>query len=264
MFWLALLAATPAQARMSADIDAGRPLVAHVTVALADSKHQNIGPVKGDLGDGMRPDVNLYWGALYGVAKFLPRQGWRVVKRTTIPDRRVLSRVVFERRIRRDGRSIRAIVVADAWAGPNIEDAIDRYFGHVQGRDVELVSLGEERVNAGAGAHVAVFVGHNGLMDFDAPDVGRREGHAVAAIALACITSHDFLPLLERAGAEPILLTRTLMAPEAYTLDAALKTWFSGGDAQAVYVAGSDTYCAYQKCSRRTGRKVFWAPGASP
>ncbi len=249
---------------MSEAVEAGRPLVAHVTVALADSEHQNIGPVSGDLGDGMRPGVNLYWGALYGVEKFLPKKGWRIVKRTTIPDRRVLRRVVFERRVRRAGRSVRVVVVADAWAGPNIRDATIRYFEHAAGRDLEFVTIGDEHIAAGGAAHVVAYVGHNGLMDFDIPTVAPREGGVSAAIALACISKDDFAPVLDRVGAEPILLTRSLMAPEAYTLDAALLAWFSGGDARAVYVAGSDAYCAYQKCSTRTARKMFWAASGSP
>lgn len=261
MLWLALIAASPsaAQTHMTEAVEAGRSLVAHVTVALADSEHQGIGPVSGNLGDGMRPEVNLYWGALYGVEKFLPKKGWRIVERATMADPRILSRVIFERRVKRDRRTVRVVLIADAWAGPHIRDATIRYFEHAAGRDSEIVTVGDERVAAGGSAHVVAYIGHNGLMDFDIPEVAARGAGTTAAIALACISKDDFLPILERVNAEPILLTKSLMAPEAYTLDAALVTWFAGGTSQDVYVAGSDAYCVYQKCSTRTARKMFWA-----
>ena len=56
--------------RVLEDFNAGKPLVAHVIVALADNEHQGIVPIPSTLGDGDRPQSNLYWGAMYGVKGF--------------------------------------------------------------------------------------------------------------------------------------------------------------------------------------------------
>ena len=56
---------------LDADFSAGKPLVAHVIVALSDNELQGIVPRTATLGDGDRPQSNLYWGAMYGV-KGLP------------------------------------------------------------------------------------------------------------------------------------------------------------------------------------------------
>src|SRR5204862_4069337 len=62
-----------AQARMTADALAGKPIVVHVVVALCDNAHQGIVPVPKRLGDGRDPASNLYWGARYGVRSYLSR-----------------------------------------------------------------------------------------------------------------------------------------------------------------------------------------------
>ena len=60
-------------ARLDTDAEAGKPLVAHVVVALCDNESQGIVPVPARLGDGDSPQSNLYWGAMYGVRGwFLP------------------------------------------------------------------------------------------------------------------------------------------------------------------------------------------------
>src|SRR5262245_32183189 len=63
--------------RMAVDAAAGRPLVAHVFLALCDNDNQGIVPVSRSLGNGQRPSSNLYWGARYGVRTYLTRDaGW--------------------------------------------------------------------------------------------------------------------------------------------------------------------------------------------
>ena len=49
---------------------AGKPLVAHVVVALCDNEYQGIVPVPATLGDGEDPAVESYWGAMYGVRSY--------------------------------------------------------------------------------------------------------------------------------------------------------------------------------------------------
>ena len=62
------------QARIAADIAAGRPVVVHLVVALCDNKNQGIVPVPRSLGNGQDPRSNLYWGARFGVRGYFGRE----------------------------------------------------------------------------------------------------------------------------------------------------------------------------------------------
>jgi hypothetical protein len=59
---------------------------------------------------------------------------------------------------------------------------------------------------------------------------------------------------LRAAGSKPLLLTTGLMAPEAYTLTAAIGAWVSGAD---VREAAAQAYHKYQKCGIRAARRLF-------
>ena len=80
------------QARITRDVAAGRPMVVHVIVALCDNENQGIIQVPEHLGNGQDPNLNLYWGAIYGVRTFFARQGgW-----TRIPVARPSARNNFK------------------------------------------------------------------------------------------------------------------------------------------------------------------------
>lgn len=102
------------------------------------------------------------------------------------------------------------------------------------------------------------------LMDFGAPDLpaGRQEP-ARAAIVLACASRPYFLSLLQRANAHPLLLTTGLMAPEAYSLEAALRTWFDTRDTDETRRAAAAAYDTHQRCGPRAARRLF-AVGGRP
>ena len=71
--------ASTTQERLDLDISANRPIIVHVTVALADNKNQWIVPVPAKIGNGQDSRNNLYWGALYGVKTYLTRKaGWQL------------------------------------------------------------------------------------------------------------------------------------------------------------------------------------------
>ncbi|MCA9555672.1 MAG: hypothetical protein KC933_36920, partial [Myxococcales bacterium] len=67
-----------------------------------------------------------------------------------------------------------------------------------------------------------------------------------------------FQARLEALGAQPLLLTTNLMAPEAYTLDAALSAWFGGGAPAQVHEAAAAAYARYQRrLSLPRARRLF-------
>ena len=245
--------------RLDADFSAGRPLVAHVVVALCDNIHQGIVPVSAALGDGANPRTNLYWGALYGVRTYFRRSSrWEVVPIPPSRDARVLDRVLFRSEVVREGRRGEVFLLAEAWNGRYIAAAIRHFLEINRGEHGERLRVGERQIDVGGLAHVAAFVGHNGLMDFAAPSLPRSAVKASphASVVLACQSDAYFTPLL-REDSMPLLTTTGLMAPEAYTLEAALTSWFSGQGAEAVRRSAAGAYARYQHTSAQGALRLF-------
>jgi hypothetical protein len=254
--------ASTAADRIVADSRAQRPLVAHVWVSLADNDHQGIVKVPKHLGNGQRAEGNLYWGARYGVWRYLQgMKGWTERGYTGLAPSGVLDRCVFETTI--EGATL--YVVAEAWDGARIREALAAFLEAAAGRSGQWITIGGKAVAIGVAAHVVAFVGHNGHMDFHAPTL--REGSrdsGRAAIVLACRSQPHFEGLLGAAGATPILLTTGLMAPEAYTLEAALRAWFMKWDPEQVRVAAAEAYDRYQKTGRGAALRLFGSGARTP
>jgi hypothetical protein len=246
-------------ARLDADVAGGKPLVAHVVVALCDNEFQGIVPVPPSLGDGDAPRSNLYWGAMYGVRSYFSKQpGWRSVALTPSTDSRVLDRVLYKRDLTRNGKTTQVLLVAEAWRGRNIAEAIRHFLELNRGEHAERMRAGGLEFDAGGAAHVIVFVGHNGLMDFDAPSLPPAQAipRPHASVVLACMSDSYFAELL-RSNSLPLITTSGLMAPEAYTLAALLEAWFSGADGSQVRLAAASAYAKYQRSSERAAWRLF-------
>jgi hypothetical protein len=253
---LASTVAGPHQTRIDADVAAGRPVVVHVVVALCDAKRQGVVPPANEtLCQGDNPRQNLYWGALYGVKTHLSRKGWEVVSSADPPGDEVVQRVVFKRQVPRGQGRASVYVVADAYHGAHIRKATEVFLDYAAGRHTVDVA---PSLAAGGAAHVITYVGHNGLMDFELPatKVGKPEPARVA-VALACASDPYFGDRLRTAGAGRLLLTSSLMAPEAYTLEAALLAWVAGQKPAEVHEAAARAYHKYQKCGLKAARRLF-------
>ena len=253
-----------AQARMDSAVAAGQPLTVHVIVALCDNEHQGIIPVPDHLGNGASPSTNLYWGARYGVRHYLTHDaGWQVIRIDRQPFPGCLERLILHRRLVRDSAEISVYLVAEAWHGAEMKAAVGRFLKITAGcrRDsVSVVGGGDTSwVPVGSAAHIAAYVGHNGLMDFPAPDSLRSTcgGVGLSAIVLACASRSYFAGLLQRHGAHPLLLTTGLMAPEAYTLDAAVTGWLEGATSEEVRRRAARAYDRYQHCGQAAALRLF-------
>jgi hypothetical protein len=213
----------------------------HVYVALADNQHQGIVPVPARLGDGEDARNNLYWGALYGVKGFLLRsKAWTLVSTTNGPSRHVLERCIFY------NKALNVRLVAEAYRGRAIKACVRDFLVAVGGGD--------------GAAHLVVYAGHNGLMEFTLPWTPLPK-HAAScdAMVLACFSKAYFAPRLKRLKARALLLTTGRMAPEAYTLDAAVRAWATGGPARTLHEQAARAYHRYQQCGLRAARNLFHA-----
>ncbi|MDP6543982.1 MAG: hypothetical protein QGH60_08315 [Phycisphaerae bacterium] len=228
----------------------------HVFVALCDNKSQGIVPVSKVLGNGDDPRNNLYWGAMYGTKTFLKRSGsWDVVIAVEDVTDSVLERVVLKH------RSTGAYLVADAYRGNRIKDAVEAFLDAAAGNKPVVLEVDGVAIGTHGRANLVAYVGHNGLMDFDVPRPRRRRDSTSgpAAIVLACKSKPYFQATLTKLGCRPMLLTTGLMAPEAYTLAAALEAWLLGKDASGLRDSAAKAYHKYQKCGMRGARRLFHA-----
>ena len=236
------------------------PRVVHVVVALCDNLNQGIVPVPPAIGNGQNPATNLYWGAAYGIKTFFSRQPeWVLVGRQPTPSPQVLERLVFELK----GRNL--YLVADAWDGKEIKASIATFLEYAAGDREETIPLDPaagrpSELRAGGRAGLVVYVGHNGLMDFSLDSFPQSAGTGGRdAAVFACLSREYFLEALQQAGARPLILTRSLMCPEAYSTHALIMGWAGGEAPAALRERIAAAYSRYQKCSLKAARSVFAA-----
>ncbi len=229
--------------------------VAYVVVALCDNVNQGIVPVPAALGNGEDPARNLYWGARFGVrTHFNASREWRAVSAVSNPAPKVLERVVYKH------RTLDAYLVADAYRGAEIAQATADFLNVASGNLNPTFEDGGRTygLGRGAAAHLVAYVGHDGLMDFRLPAMPkRRDDLRRDAVILACVSKRYFAPALRETGANPLLWTTNLMAPEAYVLKAALDGWLAGEDGEQVRQRAAKAYDAYQNCGLRAAQNLF-------
>jgi hypothetical protein len=234
-----------------------RARVVRVFVALADNAHQGIVPVPAALGNGDDPGRNLYWGAAYGVRTYFRKSAeWKEITVLQNPSTSVLERGVCY------NESHNVYLVADAYRGREIKEAIVDFFQAAAGlnkeKAIRVKGANGTEVEISLQPDLAVYVGHDGLMDFALEK--KFEGEAAGgreAIVLACASKAYFGPTLRPTRARPILWTTGLMAPEAYTLKDALDGWMAGETAEQIRERAAKAYAKYQKISMNAALRLF-------
>jgi len=210
-----------------------------VFVALADPKHTGLGFIPDSIGNGDKPETNLYWGNDEGLKGVFDRSGkWKLVDKSETPqDEAVMSRRTY----RRVGGNL--VLVARAYRGSEMKRCIQDFEGAVEHSGYDLV----------------VFIGHDGLMDFELPMPKQAADHAKTpdCIALCCISERYFKPRLVAAGGRPVVLTTQLMYPGSFILEALIDTWAAGGSLTAMRESAAAAYARNQKISKKVAMGVF-------
>lgn len=236
---------------------AQEPRMVRVYVALADNEHQGIVQVPRALGNGEDAARNLYWGAAFGVRTFLKKNGeWKEIEVVEKPSASVLQRSIFVH------RSSETYLVADAYRGKEIKTAIEDFFLAAAGEGGEIAEVKTKEdgkaVRLPAKASLLVYVGHDGLMDFAMDKTFPGKGaEKRAAMVLACASKVYFAEGLRPTGARPLLWTTGLMAPEAYTLEAAVEGWIAGETGEQIRERAAAAYAKYQRISLTATRRLF-------
>jgi hypothetical protein len=231
------------------------PKVVDVFVALADNAHQGIVPDPAALGKGHYADRNLYCGAAYGVKTFFQKSAdWEQLGLTQHP-----SNYIIESRIFRHKAS-GTYLIADAYRGSEIKRAVSDFFSAAAGLEATLQFDGpkEGPIHLNKKADLAVYVGHDGLMDFSLEKTfsGDKDSKR-QVIILACASKQYFGAALRPTRAEPLLWTTNLMAPEAYTLKAALDGWIADESGGQIRQRAASAYAHYQKISQNSAARLF-------
>lgn len=227
--------------------------VVHVLVALCDNQYQGIVKVPAGIGIGQKPNTNLYWGAGYGVKTHFDRSAeWIRVPCAAAAEAYILDRAVWKH------KDSAVYVVADAYDGRHIRQATVDLLRFASGAGAFTLDAGGTPIRVGGASQLVAYVGHDGLMDFQLEEVFQGTGSDQReTIILACISKRYFQASLRATGAYPLLWTTGLMAPEAYTLKAALNGWVAGETNEQVRERAAKAYDHYQKCGINGARRLF-------
>lgn len=247
----------------------GGPLVTFVVVPLCSNDQINCGSgVAGRPGDLSK---NIYWGAIFGQRRFFDRakSGWTRVD-VTRPDPGstdpLLERVVFKRQIplsawspsNTDPANAEQIVVFQAVHGAAIDRAVSLFWtlategGRVRFRDGQIDR--DEPI------HIAGYAGHNRLMDAGTklpPPPPLDRSRPIPSFVVACSSEAYFGDALRSAGSDTLLMTRNLMAPEGYVLDALTKALGENLPREAVRSRTIEAYAKWQSISRTEASSIF-------
>ena len=234
--------------------------VMHVFVALCDNVNQGIVPVARSLGNGDDPARNLYWGAAFGIDTFFRKnRDWVPVTAETVSNK--FPAVVIDRRIFKH-RDRQAFLVAEAYRGSKIKQATEDFLAAAAGTPGEAVNVTVDgrklTLNLGGSAQLLAYIGHDGLMDFKLTSFPRkRDEEKRDAIILACASKSYFADALRKTGANPLLWTTNLMAPEAYILSAAIDGWLRKETDEEIRVRAAKAYDRYQNCGLKSANRLF-------
>ena len=216
--------------------------IIHVFVALCDNANQGIVPVPASIGNGQNPSTNLYWGAMYGVKTYFSKsKNWSLASTIKNPRAGILERCIFK------NTSSDVYIIADAYDGKFIRQTIENFFTACSGKKPEKLNVNDLEIEAGGKSDLLCYVGHDGLMEFTIDNYPKGDSTGKKAIILACGSHGYFNEGLQKSGAYPLVWTNGLMAPEAYTLEAAINAWVANDSNDKIVLAAAQAYAKYQK-----------------
>ena len=242
---------------------AATPDSIHVFVALCDNDSQGIVPVPKTLGNGDDPRNNLYWGAMYGTKTFLKKSSnWMLLSTSNAVSLHILERCVFKH------KSGKAVLVADAYKGSSIKTCISDFLKAAAGKNPKNIKTAAGMTGIHGNANLVAYIGHNGLMEFSLPEpkvsTTVTRPRVTDTVVLACKSKPYFEQRLIRSGAKPLLLTTGFMAPEAYTLEAALEGWIKKETGAQIRIRAAQAYNKYQKCGIKGAQRLFYSGKTNP
>jgi hypothetical protein len=262
--------------RVAADLAAGRPLVVEAHVALCDNAVITCGGH--GLGDGDDLERNLYWATSGGMRGWFDRRGsgWKRVRKDDRTDgEAILSETVWHRQVTPDAawqrrgvkRPFDVYVVAHAWRGAAIDDALESWIADLYGSAPREVALSDGKVlHAGGAAAIVAWIGHNRFMDRPPQDWAgaARAGDSATAkgmIAVACMTRRYLAREVASEKRVPLLLTEDFLFAGAHSFEGALRAFLDGKSYLELKDAAAQAYADGEKKTFAHVHNAFINPG---
>jgi hypothetical protein len=247
-------------APLLADLKAGRPLVTLVHVPLcANSQIHCGGQGAGDPGS---LEKNLYWGRGYGVRRFFDEtaRSWRLIA-SSDSGGSVLQQVVYARdfpgkNFGLGSGTIRELLVLRAVHGEAIERAVDAFYdAAAHGAEVRFDEGGVTRA---VRVHVVGYAGHNRLMDgYRLEEAAPSAGGGLPVFVIACKSAPYFSKALSSIAATPLVMTRDLVAPEGYTIEAVANALGENATRSELRERVVAAYARWQRIPERVAATIF-------
>lgn len=217
--------------------------VIHLFVALCDNKTQGIVPVGKAIGDGDKPDANLYWGCSDGSQKiFAKSQYWKKVEtqrpQKIDPTSPIMRRIIFQHK--RTG----ALLIADAYQGKHMKQCLIDYLNSSEGsyQPEITVKVMSKVIRTGAKSQLTAYIGHNGLMEHKVVTTKAPSPPKLDTITLCCISDSYFKPYFSKTNTRPVLQTKSLMYPGAFILHDVLEGWFESESEDQLRTRAAKSY----------------------
>jgi len=224
----------------------------HIYVALCDNKYQGIVPVPKGIGNGQDANTNLYWGCGYGIRTYFKKSNeWKLLKTQKI-NTIILERLIFKH------TSKNIYLIADAYDGEQIKKCTEDFLNSACGKVKDKIILENNSIGITGNANLVVYIGHDGLMDFELNDTyvndDKKKRHV---IILACYSKHYFSKHLAQANVNPLVWSTGLMAPEAYTVHDAITGYVANESNEQIRTRAANAYSKFQKCSLKAARNLL-------
>jgi hypothetical protein len=243
-------------------VEKGGPLVIWVVVPLCDNDQIDCGSdAAGRPRDLKR---NLYWGAIFGHKRFFERDKspWEKLSDETdgFGDTGELERASYRRMVdgapwgRKD--NVEEIVVFSAYAGDRINDAVVTFWKSASSGATVTIHVPDARTLK---VSVAGYAGHDRLMDgVELPSEPKSTSpDAIPSFVFACYSKKYFGPSLDRVGSETLVMTKALMAPEGYTVDAVARALGENRSRLGVVSNVVASYAQWQRIDVKVASPMF-------
>jgi hypothetical protein len=258
--------------RIAADIQAGKPMVVTVYVALCDNDSQGIVPVKNKkICKGNDPDNNLYWASSGGLFGHTRSRHW---KRLSVDENRtpdIAVRAVWTKRLVASGLlremgvkgGFDVILVGLAYRGERIRQTMVDYLKAVNRDDVDALTLPDGRViDAYGKSHIIGWIGHDYFMDEpDVPSlIAETRGDSSldkGVFGLSCMSDLYFRPAIERTNVHILALNRQFTFPSAFTVLGIIGALAEGKDHPGIHRAAVKAFAEGQKRPAGELMRVF-------
>jgi hypothetical protein len=237
-------------------------IVVHVVVPLCDNAQIECGSSRA--GDPANLEHNLYWGAVFGHKRHFSRKAsaYRLVS-TSHEQPGVLERAVFRRAASGApfGREspVDVVLVLDAVHGEQIDAAVDAAYRAAERG--ERVTFREGEADRTLKVDVIGFAGHNRMMDGKEPPAALEKKDKtvmpIPSFVLACRSREYWQAPLEARGSVPLVLTRDLVAPEGYVLEALVDGLARNEARPAIRKRVVAAYAKWQRIEEKVAGGIF-------